>query len=48
MEDKLEIGSYKTISQFKRDFRLIVENCKQYNGSDNGKCIDVVIKCFWI
>ncbi|OXU17702.1 hypothetical protein TSAR_001147, partial [Trichomalopsis sarcophagae] len=35
MEEKLEEGSYKTIGQFKRDFRLIIDNCKQYNGSDN-------------
>ncbi|XP_011502520.1 PREDICTED: uncharacterized protein LOC105365923 [Ceratosolen solmsi marchali] len=35
MEDKLEDGSYKTLNQFKRDFHLIVENCKQYNGSNN-------------
>lgn len=37
MEEKLEGGSYKSISQFKRDFRLIVDNCRQYNGSDNGQ-----------
>jgi len=36
MEEKLEAGSYKNLSQFKRDFRLIVDNCRQYNGSDNG------------
>lgn len=36
MEEKLEGGSYKSLSQFKRDFRLIVDNCRQYNGSDNG------------
>ncbi|XP_028047822.1 PHD finger protein rhinoceros isoform X2 [Monomorium pharaonis] len=35
MEEKLENGSYKSLSQFKRDFRLIVDNCRQYNGSDN-------------
>ncbi|XP_024946564.1 bromodomain-containing protein 4 isoform X2 [Cephus cinctus] len=35
MEEKLEGGSYKSLSQFKRDFRLIVDNCRQYNGSDN-------------
>ncbi|XP_015114343.1 bromodomain-containing protein 4 [Diachasma alloeum] len=35
MEEKLEGGSYKNLSQFKRDFRLIVDNCRQYNGSDN-------------
>lgn len=36
MEQKLENGLYKNLSQFKRDFRLIVNNCRQYNGSDNG------------
>ncbi|XP_063984165.1 bromodomain-containing protein 4 isoform X2 [Diachasmimorpha longicaudata] len=35
MEEKLEGGSYKNLSQFKKDFRLIVDNCRQYNGSDN-------------
>lgn len=36
MEEKLENGLYKSLSEFKRDFRLIVDNCRQYNGSDNG------------
>ena len=36
MEEKLENGLYKSLSVFKRDFRLIVDNCRQYNGSDNG------------
>ncbi|CAK9797561.1 Chromatin remodeling regulator CECR2 [Anthophora quadrimaculata] len=35
MEEKLENGLYKSLSEFKRDFRLIVDNCRQYNGSDN-------------
>ncbi|KAJ8666867.1 hypothetical protein QAD02_008529 [Eretmocerus hayati] len=35
MEDKLEEGSYKNVSQFKKDFHLIIDNCKQYNGSEN-------------
>ncbi|OAD53447.1 Cat eye syndrome critical region protein 2, partial [Eufriesea mexicana] len=35
MEEKLENGLYKNLSEFKRDFRLIVDNCRQYNGSDN-------------
>ena len=37
MEEKLENGSYKSLTQFKKDFRLIVDNCRQYNGSENGK-----------
>nr|XP_012138018.1 PREDICTED: PHD finger protein rhinoceros isoform X3 [Megachile rotundata] len=35
MEEKLENGLYKNLNEFKRDFRLIVDNCRQYNGSDN-------------
>ncbi|XP_050434602.1 bromodomain-containing protein 4-like isoform X2 [Adelges cooleyi] len=35
MEDKLNDGLYKTFSQFKHDFQLIIANCKQYNGSTN-------------
>lgn len=36
MEEKLEGGLYKNLNDFKRDFCLIVDNCRQYNGSDNG------------
>nr|XP_033340937.1 serine/arginine repetitive matrix protein 2-like isoform X1 [Megalopta genalis] len=35
MEEKLDGGLYKSLSEFKRDFCLIVDNCRQYNGSDN-------------
>ncbi|XP_076169540.1 uncharacterized protein LOC143147811 isoform X2 [Ptiloglossa arizonensis] len=35
MEEKLEGGLYKNLNDFKRDFCLIVDNCRQYNGSDN-------------
>lgn len=37
MEDKLDSGRYKSLSEFKHDFHLILANCKQYNGSQNGK-----------
>lgn len=37
MEEKLENGCYKNQRQFKKDFCLIVDNCRQYNGSENGK-----------
>lgn len=37
MEDKLDSGKYKSLAEFKRDFQLILANCKQYNGSRNGK-----------
>lgn len=43
MEEKLEDGSYKTLRQFKRDFRLIIDNCKQYNGSDNGNICHYIL-----
>lgn len=36
MEDKLDNGEYGSLQQFKADFQLIVDNCRQYNGSDNG------------
>ncbi|XP_043481901.1 protein split ends-like isoform X2 [Leptopilina heterotoma] len=35
MEEKLENGCYKNLKQFKKDFSLIVDNCRQYNGSEN-------------
>ncbi|RZF40813.1 hypothetical protein LSTR_LSTR003323 [Laodelphax striatellus] len=35
MEDKLDTGEYCTFGQFKADFQLIIDNCRQYNGSDN-------------
>ncbi|CAH1390739.1 unnamed protein product [Nezara viridula] len=35
MEDKLDNGEYGSLQQFKADFQLIVDNCRQYNGSDN-------------
>lgn len=37
MEDKLDDGEYLTFADFKADFQLIVDNCRQYNGTDNGK-----------
>lgn len=36
MEDKLDNGEYGSLQQFRDDFQLIVDNCRQYNGSDNG------------
>ncbi|KAL1117309.1 hypothetical protein AAG570_004635 [Ranatra chinensis] len=35
MEDKLDDGQYGSLQQFKSDFKLIVDNCRQYNGLDN-------------
>lgn len=39
MEDRLDSGQYKTYSKFKSDFQLIVDNCRLYNGADNGKYV---------
>lgn len=36
MEDRLDSGYYKSFSRFRADFQLIVDNCRLYNGMDNG------------
>jgi Bromodomain len=36
MEDKLDSGRYLTFDDFKDDFKLIIANCRKYNGSENG------------
>jgi hypothetical protein len=43
MEDKLDEGEYLTFADFKADFQLIVDNCRQYNGTDNGKPVVYII-----
>ncbi|KAK6627783.1 hypothetical protein RUM44_010262 [Polyplax serrata] len=35
MEEKLDSGDYVTFNDFRNDFQLIVDNCRQYNGSEN-------------
>ena len=37
MEDKLDNGEYQKFSDFRNDFKLIVNNCRLYNGNDNGE-----------
>lgn len=37
MEDKLDSGMYQSYSKFRQDFQLIVDNCRLYNGADNGQ-----------
>lgn len=37
MEEKLDCGLYRTFSEFHNDFKLIVNNCRLYNGQSNGK-----------
>lgn len=39
MEEKLDSGEYLTFNDFKNDFQLIVDNCRQYNGSENGELL---------
>lgn len=36
MEEKLDSAEYNTFSEFKNDFKLIVNNCRLYNGQNNG------------
>ncbi|KAJ2954377.1 hypothetical protein O0L34_g2641 [Tuta absoluta] len=35
MEERLDTGYYTDFSMFKADFKLIVNNCRLYNGQDN-------------
>lgn len=37
MEERLDSGYYKTFGKFRSDFQLIVDNCRLYNGVENGK-----------
>lgn len=39
MEEKLENGEYLTYTDFRTDFKLIVNNCRLYNGQNNGKLV---------
>lgn len=39
MEEKLDKGEYMSLSAFRKDFQLIINNCRRYNGSDNGNVI---------
>lgn len=37
MEEKLDNGEYRSFTEFRTDFKLIVNNCRLYNGQSNGK-----------
>lgn len=41
MEDKLDNGEYNKFSDFRNDFKLIVNNCRLYNGHNNGEFRDI-------
>lgn len=36
MEEKLDNEEYLRYSDFRNDFKLIVNNCRLYNGNNNG------------
>lgn len=36
MDERLESGQYLTFTDFRNDFKLIVNNCRLYNGQNNG------------
>lgn len=36
MEEKLTDGDYQSFTDFRNDFKLIVNNCRLYNGQNNG------------
>lgn len=36
IENKLESGVYKSVAQFEADFRLMWDNCAEFNGDDSG------------
>ncbi|CAG0922488.1 unnamed protein product [Notodromas monacha] len=42
MTEKVERGKYSSISQFQKDFKLMIQNCKKYNG-ENSEIFDMAI-----
>lgn len=44
MEERLDAGYYKNFTKFRDDFQLIVDNCRLYNGAENGKTNDRLVE----
>ena len=40
MEERLDSGFYSNMSMFEGDFKLMMDNCKLYNGPDSGERTD--------
>lgn len=37
MEERLDAGYYTNLAMFEGDFKLMMDNCKLYNGPESGK-----------
>lgn len=37
MEERLDAGYYTNLSMFEGDFKLMMDNCKLYNGPESGR-----------
>ena len=37
LEDRLDAGFYGSLEMFDADFKLMMDNCKLYNGPDSGE-----------
>lgn len=46
MEEKLDNGEYYSFNEFRTDFKLIVNNCRLYNGQNNGMIFRIFFKSF--
>lgn len=48
MEERLDNGQYQTFTDFRNDFKLIVNNCRLYNGQNNGALkyfVEIMFTC---